>query len=76
MTFLTSLLPTGARAAAGQAPLDPADREHRAIYRELVEIDTSPEGGGIPTAVRAVERRLREAGFPAGDVVVDGPAPA
>ncbi len=76
VTSLTSLLPAGARASTLQAPLGSDDREHRAIYRELVEIDTSPEGGGIPAAARAIERRLRDAGFPAGDVIVDGPVPA
>lgn len=61
-----------ARAPSGPAP---ADRElARAIFRELVEINTTDSLGNTPRAARAMARRLLAAGFPAGDVrVLVGP---
>lgn len=52
------------------------DAQHRAIFRELVEIDTSPAGGGVSRAARAVAQRLLAAGYPPADVTVAGPTPA
>jgi acetylornithine deacetylase/succinyl-diaminopimelate desuccinylase-like protein len=49
----------------------------RAILEELVEIDTTDsERGNNTTAVRAIERRLLDAGFPREDVQVLVPADA
>lgn len=59
---------------AAQRSAAQLDEEHRAIFRELVEIDTSPSGD-VSRATRAVERRLREAGYAAADLTVAGPSP-
>jgi acetylornithine deacetylase/succinyl-diaminopimelate desuccinylase-like protein len=65
--------------AAGTAPAPPlpprAEQElTRAIYQELIEIDTTHDGS-TTTAAEAVARRLRSAGWPAADVHVFGPSP-
>ena len=52
-----------------------ADTLHRAIFRELIEINTSPLGGDVSRASRAVQRRLLAAGFATRDVQVIGPGP-
>lgn len=59
------LLAQGARAHP--------DSTHRAILRELVEINSSPDGGRVSDASRAVARRLLAAGFASRDVQVVGP---
>ena len=66
-----------ASATAGSAqPLSSDDAQHRAIFRELVEIDTSPDGGGVTRAAQAVAERLRAAGYPPADVTLMGATPA
>jgi acetylornithine deacetylase/succinyl-diaminopimelate desuccinylase-like protein len=62
-------------AGAQYAPSD-LDQEHREIFRELVEINTSPDGGSVAPAARAVAARLTAAGFPAADVETIGPSPS
>lgn len=59
-----------ARAQPTPAALD---QEHREIFRELIEINTSPAGGSVAPASRAVARRLAAAGFAPGDVETIGP---
>lgn len=49
------------------------DSLHRAIFREMVEMNTSPVGGNVSRLSRAVARRLVAAGYPARDVEVIGP---
>ena len=44
----------GRTAAERQYVPSPADQEHRAIFKELVEINTSPQGGSVAPAARAV----------------------
>lgn len=56
-------------AFAQETPLTADQSRLRAIYKELVEIDTSPSGS-CTRAVQAVARRFRGAGFPAADVRV------
>jgi acetylornithine deacetylase/succinyl-diaminopimelate desuccinylase-like protein len=63
----------GAAPARAQYVPSSFDTEHREIFRELVEINTSPEGGRVAPAAQAVARRLATAGFPAADVEVIGP---
>ncbi|MBD0321364.1 MAG: M20/M25/M40 family metallo-hydrolase, partial [Gemmatimonadetes bacterium] len=46
----------------------------RELFRELIEIDTSP-AHGTTAAAEAAAARLRDAGFPAEDVRVLGPHP-
>jgi len=59
-------------AARAQAP-EPV--EFRAIYQELVEIDTTDSAGDTTRAAEAMAVRLRSAGFPAADVQVLGSHP-
>jgi acetylornithine deacetylase/succinyl-diaminopimelate desuccinylase-like protein len=60
------ILLTGALFALTSAASAQPDREReafRAIYEELVEIDSSPSTGSCTDVVRAAESRLRAAGF-------------
>ena len=61
-------LSLGPVAGAAAADTDPGREAFRAIYEELVEIDSSPTTGSCTKLVRAVEARLRAAGFEEGDV--------
>jgi acetylornithine deacetylase/succinyl-diaminopimelate desuccinylase-like protein len=45
------------------------------IFKQLVEINTSDSVGSTTAAAEAMAKRLREAGFPAEDVVVMEPHP-
>ncbi len=51
------------------------DERLRAIYKELVEINTVDPTGDNTRAAEAMAARLRAAGFPAADVQVLAPAP-
>lgn len=62
-------IPAGGQAAPGRE-----DSLHRAIFKELVEINTSPLGGDVSRASRAMQRRLLQAGYPARDAQLMGPA--
>lgn len=64
-----------AASAEGQGRAHP-DSAHRAILKEMLEINSSPVGGKVSQASRAVARRLLAAGYPAADVQVIGPSPA
>jgi acetylornithine deacetylase/succinyl-diaminopimelate desuccinylase-like protein len=46
-----------------QLPMDAGRTAFRELYREMVEIDSSPTTGSCTRVVRAVETRLRAAGF-------------
>src|SRR5262245_54874554 len=61
-----------AGAATAQAP-DVA--EFRAIYQELVEINTTDSVGDTVKAAEAMAARLRAGGFPPADVQVLSSAP-
>jgi acetylornithine deacetylase/succinyl-diaminopimelate desuccinylase-like protein len=57
--------------AYGASAEDAGGREaFREIYREIVEIDSSQSTGSCTKVVRAVETRLRGAGFSGDDVAV------
>ena len=43
------------------------------IFKQLIEIDTTDSVGNVTTAAEAMAQRLRDAGFDAKDIVVDGP---
>lgn len=49
------------------------DREARAIFQELIEINTTDSVGNVTTAAEAMAKRFRDAGFAEQDVVVAGP---
>ena len=56
------------------AALDDATRQlSRDIFRELIEINTTDSVGSTTLAAEAMAKRLKAAGFPAGDVRVLGP---
>lgn len=61
--------------AALRAQTAPDEREARAIFAELIAINSTHDHGGTTRAARAVARRLLAAGFPARDVVITGPHP-
>ena len=78
-----ALLPTlvAAPLAAQKAPgapttLSPAQEQARAIYKELVEINTADSVGSVTKAAEAMAARFRAAGFPASDITIAGPANA
>ena len=54
----------------------PDERAARALFAELIGINSTHEHGSTTVAARAVARRLLAAGFPAKDVVIAGPHPA
>jgi len=58
---------------ASKAGAQNEDAAHREIFRELVEINTSPDGGDVSRAARLVAGRLIAAGYPETDVRVIGP---
>lgn len=60
--------PWGLRA---QTSVD--DRAARALFAELIAINTTHDHGATTPAARAVARRLLAAGVPARDVVIVGP---
>lgn len=57
-------------------PLTPQQQAARAIYQELVEINTVDSVGSVTKAAEAMAARFRAAGFPAADVQVLIPAEA
>ena len=68
-TILALSLPTFA------AELSPRQQRLRAIYRELIEIDTSHSTGSTTVAANAVAKQLRAAGFSSKDLFLGGPKP-
>jgi acetylornithine deacetylase/succinyl-diaminopimelate desuccinylase-like protein len=54
---------------------DAANRLAREIFEQLIEINTTDSVGSTTVAAEAMAARLRDAGFPAGDVQVLGPEP-
>jgi len=69
------LLTSGLVASAGAAAQDrqPVNQEARAIFKQLIEINTTESVGSVTTASEALAKRLLDAGFPAADVIVAGP---
>lgn len=59
-----------ASAHASAQPTDNGRAAFRAIYEEMVEIDSSPTTGSCTKVVRAAETRLKAAGFTAADYQV------
>ncbi|HEY5021580.1 MAG TPA: hypothetical protein VII30_03720, partial [Gemmatimonadaceae bacterium] len=57
-----------------QTTLNPDQTEARAIFRQLIEINSSWKGGSTSPAAHAIASRFLAAGFPASDVRVLGPA--
>lgn len=51
----------------------PTNQEARAIFQQLVEINTTESVGNVTRAAEAMAKRLLDAGFPEKDVIVAGP---
>jgi len=67
---------TGMIAAShASAQSGPNDARARAIYKELIEINTTDSVGNITKAAEAMAARFRAAGFPDADIQVLGPDP-
>lgn len=49
------------------------NQEARAIFQQLIEINTTESVGSVTTAAEAMAKRLLDAGFPQEDVIVAGP---
>ena len=61
-------------AAVSGADLDPVYKQlSHDIFQQLIEINTTDSVGSTTLAAEAMAKRLRDAGFPAKDVVVLGP---
>ena len=77
LSALLLLAYTCAGAARGRFPGPQADGAARQlalnIFKQLIEINTTDSVGSTTVAAEAMARLLREAGFPADDVVVLGP---
>jgi acetylornithine deacetylase/succinyl-diaminopimelate desuccinylase-like protein len=69
LALYAAALPVGAQTSTD-------DRAARAIFAELVGINTTHDHGSTTLAAQAVRRRLIAAGFPAKDVVIAGTNPA
>ncbi|HEV2039304.1 MAG TPA: M20/M25/M40 family metallo-hydrolase [Casimicrobiaceae bacterium] len=68
-----AILCQSAVSLSAQTALTPDQVEARAIFRELIEINSSYKGGSTTPAARAIATRFLAAGFPASDVRVLGP---
>src|SRR5579864_1922731 len=72
----TAFILAGLGAATAIAQSGPHDAASRAIYKQLVEINsTDTPAGSVTKAAEAMADRLRAAGFQAADVQVLGPDP-
>jgi acetylornithine deacetylase/succinyl-diaminopimelate desuccinylase-like protein len=72
--LLLLLSATDGRGADIMSP-QPDRNLARAIYKELIEINTTDSSGNCTKAAEAMEARLKAAGLPAADVQVLGPDP-
>jgi len=57
------------------ADLSADEKLFRSIYQELIEINTSDSEGDTTEAAKAMQKRLLDAGFKAGDMEVISPFP-
>ena len=75
--FLASVmgLVIAGSVVAQDKALTPQQQLARAIFKELIEINTSDSSGDVTRASEAMAARLRAAGFVQDDVQVVGPSP-
>jgi len=66
------VLATAGAARQGTAPLASHQQVAHDIYKELIEINTSPTKG-TTVAAQAMAKRFRDAGFADADIFVGGP---
>src|SRR5437667_2698087 len=69
--LMTLPLPLDAQALRS---LSPNDQRARDIFEQLININTTGSSGSTTVASNAMAKRLLDAGFPAADVQVIGPA--
>jgi acetylornithine deacetylase/succinyl-diaminopimelate desuccinylase-like protein len=74
-TSLFVLVAAAALSPAAPVPPPAEAQLARAIFAELVGMDTSAETGSTAPAAQAIARRLRAAGIPAADIQILGPTP-
>jgi acetylornithine deacetylase/succinyl-diaminopimelate desuccinylase-like protein len=65
--------PAGIVGVARAQSLPPFQASARAIFKELIEINTSHSTGSTTTAAEALRARFLAAGFPPADVEIVGP---
>ena len=76
LVIAAALTITAAAQAVPRAPADGAEIKLATdIFKQLIEINTTDSVGSTTIAAEAMAKRLRDAGFPAEDVVVMGPNP-
>jgi acetylornithine deacetylase/succinyl-diaminopimelate desuccinylase-like protein len=68
----STLFAAAAGAAEAQAP-QPGEAEFRALYKELVETNTTFSAGNCTTAAERMAARLKAAGFPDSDLTLFTP---
>lgn len=73
-TAALALALTIGAAEAQTPPVRPDQAAFRAVYKELVEIDTTLSNGSCTRAAEAMGARLAAAGYPAADIHVLAPA--
>src|SRR6478672_4116645 len=66
---------TVARAQDRTMPPESERQLARAIYKEMIEINSGYTTGATTPVVDAVAKRLKAAGFPAADIFVGGASP-
>ncbi len=80
-----ALIPTLAALASAQprmsapgapATLTPEQQAARAIYKEMIEVNTVDSVGSVTKLVELLAKRFRDAGIPERDIQVVGPANA
>jgi acetylornithine deacetylase/succinyl-diaminopimelate desuccinylase-like protein len=72
--FAVLIVPFSLSASSQQTSLPAPDRLlARDVFRQLIETNTSQSVGSTTVGAEAMRKRLIDAGFPAGDVVVLGP---
>lgn len=72
-TLLTCGVAASAQVTTHAQDRQKADEEARAIFKQLIEINTTESSGNVTKAAEEMATRLREAGFPDKDVIVAGP---
>jgi acetylornithine deacetylase/succinyl-diaminopimelate desuccinylase-like protein len=71
-TLLLGCALAASTESAAQKP-EQTNQEARAIFRQLIEINTTESEGSVTEASEAMAKRLLDAGFPLPDVMVAGP---
>jgi len=67
-------VPAASLFAQAKSPLDPeTEKLSHAIFKELIETNTSDSVGSVTAASVAMRKRLLDAGFAADDLVLAGP---